>query len=400
MAIARLGILTLIGLGGVCGLMLLSSCASQPQQQISPPLSIAPSVDYSAPKQMFGEPILVITEEELFALSEEQKAEFSRYLTHFLNESSPAHQRVFDYLDRATQNFHYQAKTYTAKQTLAQLQGNCMSLAVLTTALARQAKVDIRYQLVDSSPIFYRENSVIFKGVHVRSKLYQPKIMAGNAYFTRTSLVVDYLPDDNTRFIGNIDHAKFMSLYYGNRVVEYLAQNQLTEAYWYARKALEYSPSDAAAINSMAVIFRRAGDDQKAEQIYTYGIATADDKLSLLKNYRILLQSQQRFDEVDAVTQQLATHPDASPFALLQLAGEAYERGDDNEAANFYKKAVDVAPYLDYGYMGLAKVNFRQGDYIDAKKMLLKALENTFKEDGKQLYKAKLAALEKHIAQH
>ena len=374
----------------------IAGCAQNRPVASVPPV-MKPSIDFSAP-QHFGAPLAIESEDELFTLSDEQRRDFLDFYNHFLRQNSPGYERVFDYLERETRNFNYEPKTYTAAQTLASLKGNCMSLAVLTTALANVVKdVEIRYQLVDSSPVFYKESDVVVKGVHVRSKLYERLLANNNVYLTRSSLVVDYLPDDKTRFIGNITRDKFLALYYGNRAVEFMAQEQLAQAYWYTRKALEYQPEDAANINTMAVIFRRVGDEAKAEDIYVYGLAVADNKLTLLKNYRLLLQAQGREIDAQRIAREMADYDDPSPFGWLDAANVAYNKGDYREAEMFYQKSIDAAPYLDYGYFGLAKVKYHQGELISAKRMLIKAMENTFKEEGRELYQAKLSRLEKEI---
>lgn len=379
----------------VASMMLVCvGCAQAPLKSYTVVVEEKPLLNLEAP-ELFGAPIDTISEDELFSLTKEQKQSFDDFLNHFLRQNIPPHEMVFDYLEKSTRKFDYRARTYTASETLASLQGNCMSLAVLTTALAQHAGVDIRYQLVDSSPVFYKESDVVVKGVHVRSKLYQRPVASGNVYFTRSSLVVDYLPDDKTRFVGNISKNKFMALYFGNRAVEFLAEERLAEAYWHLRRALEYVPDDAANINTLAVLFKRAGSQERAEEVYQYGIASATEKLTLLKNYRLMLQEQGRNQEASAVAKQMAAFDDPSPFGWLDAANVAFNAGDYQEAEVFYRKSIDAAPYLDYGYFGMAKVKFHQGELLDAKDMLEKALENTYKEDGRELYRAKLTALER-----
>lgn len=375
-------------------LILCVGCAQTPVRSVTTVVEENPSLNLEA-TELFGEPLDTISEDSLFALTDDQKRTFDQFLGHFLRENTPEHEKVFDYLEKSTRKFDYRARTYTAAETLENLQGNCMSLAVLTTALARHAGVDIRYQLVDSSPVFYKDSDVVVKGLHVRSKLYQRPVTSGNVYFTRSSLVVDYLPDDKTRFIGNISKNKFMALYFGNRAVEFLADEQLSQAYWHLRRALEYMPDDAANLNTLAVLFKRAGSASRAEEVYQYGIASAKEKLTLLKNYRLMLQEQGRDQEASAVAKQMAAFNDPSPFGWLDAANVAFNAGDYQEAELFYRKSIQAAPYLDYGYFGVAKVKFHQGELLDAKDMLQKALENTFKEDGRKLYRAKLTALER-----
>ena len=50
-----------------------------------------------------------------------------------------------------------------------------MSLAVVTTALAKLANIEIDYELIDSSPIYRLSGSVANRGVHIRSLIYKPQ---------------------------------------------------------------------------------------------------------------------------------------------------------------------------------------------------------------------------------
>lgn len=58
--------------------------------------------------------------------------------------------------------------------------------------------------------------------------------------------------------------------------------------------------------NTVAIVHRRASDMEKAEEIYRYGIEQLDDKVSLLRNYRVLLEQQGRSDEVARINKRLA----------------------------------------------------------------------------------------------
>lgn len=357
---------------------------------------LLPSISYDPPTS-FAPKVGVLPEEELFKLTPEQERRFDRYLNKPWNKASPRYDLVFEYLEGSTQAFNFQAQTHVASETLEQLRGNCMSLAVLTTALARQAKVHIRYQLMDGAPIFYKDNNIIVKGVHVRSKLYDQPQSTRNKLFSNGGLVVDYLPDGEKRFVGNISHEKFLALFYANKAVEFMAEDKFEEAYWNAREALYYKPLDAASLNTMAVVFRRIGDNAKAEEIYQYGLAVADDKLTPLKNYRLLLDFLERDEDAEVIRQQMVAYDDPSPFGWLDAAHEAYDKRDYSEARLFYRKAIDVAPYLDDGYFGLAKIDYQLGHLSKAKSNLQKAIENTFRDKRRLLYEAKLDRINNEI---
>lgn len=348
---------------------------------------------------LFGEQPDIIAVEDIYRLSEEQQKSFQSYFNDLGRQRIPPHQRVYEYLESITMNFGYQGETFTAEEALRKSSGNCLSLAILTSALAELAGVDVGYQLVDSLPVFESQGNVVFKGQHVRTMLYSPEKKledegAGyNLTLRRGGLLVDYFPSGGGRFVSNISEAEYQTMYYNNRASEAISKADYASAFWLLRKALELTPDDVGAINSMAIVYRRAGNAEKSEEIYKYGINYLPNKLSLLRNYRVLLMEQERFTEVDEVNVTLAELDGVSPFDWLHAGHDAYTDGDFREAISFYQKAVEIAPYLHESYAGMAKAHYQLGNRVSAKRELLNAQKYSYRKSFQSLYQAKLVAL-------
>ena len=344
---------------------------------------------------LFEQRLDIISQADVFALNEAQKTDFLNYFNAPANVQRDPYMRVFDYLESLTLDFNYKSKTHIASKTISLGEGNCQSLAILTTALARLAGVKVSYQLIDSTPVFERKDDVIIKGVHVRTKLYRrpskEEFYSGSA----SGLIVDYFPGGDRRFLGNISEPEFVARYYLNIAADLLAKQQYQQAYWYALEALEYAPLMQSNINTMAVIHRRIGDEVKAEAIYKFGIETATNKLSLLKNYRLLLLSQGRVKEALNIAEQISKIDDPSPYNWINIANTALKAEDYKAAKIYFEKAIELAPYLQYAYLGLAKTYYAQGRLDQTREMLLLAMENNYRRSNNGLYKAKLLALAK-----
>ena len=340
----------------------------------------------------------------LFLLSDQQREDFSLWLAHPARAQSPAHRNVYDYLEQSTYRFNYLGRTHIASQALGQEEGNCLSLAILTTALARLAKVEVRYQLVDSSPIFEQGEIAIAKGVHIRSKLYSRgdglDSEPGHSWLARSGLIVDYFPGDTSRFIGNLSEHQFVARYYRNIAVEYLQSGDFNNSYWYTIKSFEYAPNDAEGVNLLAVIFKQLGEIAQAERIYRFGIRISDDKLTLFKNYRQLLREQNRTNDATQIDKEIAKLDDPSPYKWLSLGHASYQSERYRQASRYYKKSIALAPYLQFGYLGLAKTYYQQGEIDNAESMLRMAMERNYSRGNDRLYEAKLAALTKDKNTH
>lgn len=378
---------------------LVSGCATH-QSQFRPDNQSTKPVDETRPtltfsNGLFGEPPDIIPVADIFRLSDKQQADFKRYFDSPILQNTPAHERVFTYLRDITMYFGYQGNTFTAEQALLNASGNCLSLAILTTALAKLADVDTAYQLVDSTPVFESHKDIVYRGQHVRTKLFRTDIEHGESKFLlgRNGLLIDYFPTRGARFVANISEAEYIAMYYNNLASEAIAQGDLDTAFWLLLKTLELTPDAAGAINSMAVIHRRAGDMDKAEEIFEYGITHLDDKIGLLRNYRVLLEQQGRHDEVARINRRLAQIDDPNPFDWLHAGHGAYSDGDFREAVLFYRKAAKIAPYLHESYAGMAKAYYMTGDYDGAEQAFKTALEKSQRLSTRSMYEAKLFAL-------
>lgn len=375
---------------------LLAACAgtlNSPTEEAADTLPQKPLLTYES--DLFGEPVDIIPIADVFRLSEEQQAAFRTYYQHPLRQDIPSHKRVFDYLKTITMNFGYRGETLTAEQALSQSSGNCLSLAIVTTALARLAGVNTGYQLMNSAPVFASREHIVFKGQHVRTKLFAAP-RAGNpgeVFFRRRGLTVDYFPSAGDRFIGNLSEEEYHAMYYNNLASEAISRAEYDTAFWLLRQALELTPDNVDSINSMAIVYRRAGDAGKAEEIYRHGIDHLPTKVSLLRNYRVLLLEQGRLDEAGEIDQALAELNEHSPFDWLHAGQDAYDNGDFRDAISFYKKAVEIAPYLHESYAGMAKAHYRLGNRSSARRELLKARQHAHKPSVQSLYQAKLTAL-------
>jgi len=346
---------------------------------------------------LFGERPHIISVSEIHELSDQQALEFGRYLNDPSNQNEAAHKLVSDYLEKITDNFTYHGETYTASETLDRSAGNCLSLAILTTALAKAADVEIDYRLTDSLPVFESRGNHIRRELHVRSFLYDPTWEPQDGYLvlSRPGVTVDYFPIDSDRFIGNIDESEYLSMYYRNRAADAIQDENLSEAYWLLIQSLELSPASPESLNMLAIVNYRAGDKSKSEEIYRFGIQNSPRQVSLLRNYGIFLRREGRSAEADEVDNRLSRLADPNPFDWISAGQKAYDANEFWHAIDFFRKGANLAPYLHEAHFGLAKAHFRLGKLEIAKRELQLALNHAQAagSTSRKLYEAKLFTL-------
>ncbi|HEX5754828.1 MAG TPA: tetratricopeptide repeat protein, partial [Arenimonas sp.] len=189
------------------------------------------------------------------------------------------------------------------------------------------------------------------------------------------------------------------SMFYTNLAGEAMAENRYREAFWLLKAALEQDPAHVGALNSLAVLHRRTGNEATAEAIYRHALDRYGDTPNLLSNYRALLLMQGREAEVADLDRRLALLPIRNPFDLVELGNYAYFQGRHQEALDFYEQAQAEAPYLHEVYWRQAVVYHSLGKLERAEKLLMTAATTAARTSDKRLYQAKALSLQGH-AEH
>ncbi|GAB3011326.1 tetratricopeptide repeat protein [Bowmanella dokdonensis] len=373
-------------------LFCLTACLSTPDQPSRTQASLALPLESDG----FPHPGHIQSTEELFSLSREQSAHFLNYFHAPEQQPLAPHRRLYRYLETVLWGFNFRGDTLTASEALTQNAGNCMSLAILTTALARLVDLELDYQMVNSIPIYQMEDKLLLLSRHVRTYLYDPGYLPGEDMLVlrRPGIIVDYFPNSGNHLGERVSEADFFAMYYQNMAARAMVEGDLPKAYWLIREALIYSPKNSESLNTLAVIYRQAGQDDRAERVYRYALEESGKSLNVLDNYRHLLLRQGRVDEAEALANQLTNSEDTNPYSWMKMANEAYRQGHFGHAIQFYNQAIELAPYLDQGYFGLAKTYYQRGDTIRSARALEQAMAKSYQQETRQLYFAKLQTLQ------
>lgn len=372
----------------------LFGCITQPKLTAPKAIPAAPLAN----NDLFGPKPDLTDVEQIFSLTDSQREDFENFFNSRKYSAVPANKRIYKYLQRYVKNYSYFNKTLTAQQSLSQAQGNCLSLAILTTALSKVAGVDTGYQLVESAPIFQKEGNIVISSQHVRSLLYAPRIEIPEGYFrfSRAGVIIDYFPSAGSHVKRTVLESEFHAMYYRNTAADEIIHKNYDIAYWLLKEALEHFPTDEHSINMMAVVHERKGLANHADKLYKYGLKYSYEKLDLLRNYQKFLRKQNRFAEAKQIKAKLATMKNINPFDWINLGHTAFSEHKFSEAKRYYKKALKIAPYLHQGHMGVAKSEFKLGNIKASKKSMLLAKKNAFEVDVQDLYQQKLNVLAKY----
>lgn len=325
----------------------------------------------------------------VYTLTEKQKQTFFAYYNSPENKHLLPNKKISLYLRDELANFNFYSDTLTASQAIVRRQGNCLSLAIVTKALADLVNVKIKYELVATPPMYQKNGDFIFVSQHVRTLLYDPEPGEFPDYspLWRSFIRIDYFPSNGTHRLREVSEREFYSMYYNNKAAEALSLNKDDLAYWYLKKSLNVYKADAQTINMIALIHQRAGYPDSAEQLYRYGLKYGGENFELLSNYYDLLIDLNRINDADSVAMRLQKYKDPNPYKWINLGNQKFQEKNYSSAIYYYKKANKIADYLHEGYAGIARAQYSMGNLGSAQRSIKKAIKKSGNQEIAAMYK-------------
>jgi len=377
-------ILLVVALGAVA--QLLGGCASLVAARPPPPGLFH--------DELFTPSTAPIDTARLFAVDDAMRS----YLHHEITgtkKGRDTRQILFDALYRRDQlKLEYDAViTRTASETFAARSGNCLSLAIMTAALARELNFSVQFQLVDVGEVWSRAGNLYFSSNHVNLVLDRKRIDTSTGYSLNAEhpLVVDFIPISTASAARAkpLTERTVVAMYLNNRAAELLSAGQLDEAYWAARQAVATAPDFLNAYNTLGVIYQHHGDLAPAERALRHALASAPDNTIFLSNLAQTLDNAHRPQEAELLRTRLRLLEPYPPFHFYDQGQEALARGDYRRARILFQRELERVPDYHELHYWLAVVNYQLRDLRAAERHMQAAIDNSTARDHHDLYAAK-----------
>jgi Flp pilus assembly protein TadD len=225
--------------------------------------------------------------------------------------------------------------TRTASGTFHDGRGNCLSFTILFVALAREAGLDVSYQLVDVPPTWSWSEDLVVYGNHINALITRP---FGNDY------VVDFnLRDVKSQYTTSVvDDAYVLSLFYSNRGAEALTRKEYAESFGYLKAAVAASPEHAGPWVNLGVLFGRLGREDEAEAAYTRALAIDRENPSALSNLSNLYARIGDREAADRYRERIRRYLQINPYYHYTLARKSFEQGELDSALSSVRHALRI----------------------------------------------------------
>lgn len=348
----------------------------------------------------FSKPLELPVPEKVFSLTPKQREWLNRKVRP--NKNSSLTMQVIDkVLKRDFSSFDYDnSYTRTAAQTLEMGQGNCLSMVIMTAAIAKHFDIPFKVQNIKTVPMWDRDGGLYLINGHVNIQLKNETGSKGAVtfeLFKAPYITLDFINNVSRRHLSKrfISQNELISMYYVNLAADAMIVQQWESAYWLLRHAIDSTPHYSPAWNSLGVLYKRNDLLELAEGAYKRAILLDKDNMNVLANYALLLERQGRYQELFNYQRKVDLAQLKNPYRYFDLAELAYAGKDYARALVHYKKAIKLSPIVDAFYFGLFRTYLAMGNENKARKYLEIAHQHSADFSDRKRYSVKLALLDR-----
>jgi tetratricopeptide (TPR) repeat protein len=330
---------------------------------------------------------------EVFALSEDMHRYAEAELKATMFRPDPRRALIDALYRRSQLGLSYDASvTRNAAEAFQARAGNCLSLVIMTAAFAKHLGLPVSYRHVLVDALYTRQGDLTMASGHVNLILDEVSARPRREPPTPGPLQVDFLPPEDMRGARSValEERRILAMFMNNRAAEALNQGRLDDSYAWARAAVRQDPDFSAAVNTLGVVYLRAGHRQQGETALRAVLARDANDVAALSNLLSLVQQDGREAEARQLGERLARLEPHPPFHFFDLGRAAMTRGDYAGARKLFDRELSRQPLQHEVRFWAAQAAWHQGDTAQAAEHLRQARDNSPDPRSQAVYATKL----------
>jgi tetratricopeptide (TPR) repeat protein len=378
----------------VTALLFLSACQST-APEFTQPTKILLADDVFPAYVHFA----VESEQQIFELSDDAKAFVDGIVKRKHGQKAQIDALVHKIFDRTDFNMLYLNNANTiATETFQNRAANCLSLTIMTYAMAQYAGFETYMQDIDIPEYWTRRDGFSLLNGHV-NVFVAPADVNTLVRFVTTETIVDFDPQESRKHfpIRRIDKEQAMAMFYNNKGAEALIDGSYSKAYAYFRAAAKISEDFDSTYVNLGILYRRSGHNELAANAYERAIEIDSQNYTAWENLAFLHASQGDKELSDTILARVDRERKDNPFYHFILGEQAFDDGKLEQALDFYRAAYRLDNRAHEVLFGLSKTYYELGDISRSLKFMDLAEKNSKNPDQADRYRGKLAILQSAI---
>ncbi|GGW92212.1 tetratricopeptide repeat protein [Alteromonas halophila] len=337
----------------------------------------------------------VVSDKEIFALSEEAKAFVDAHISDHKNYETNISNLVYAIFDRAEMGLLYKGDANSiARNTFLNRAANCLSLSIMTYAMADYAGFDAWFYEVDIPEYWTRRDGFSLLNGHINLRITTPMELE----ITRLKddfVDVDFDPQTIRKHFprNRIKKDLVVAMFYNNRGADAILKHDYDEAYAYFKAAANRAPQLAQTWINLGVLYRFKQAYDEAERSYHYALAIDEDNLTGWENLAVLYRHNGQAEKAREIMASVDSQRRNNPFYHFILGEQALYEEKYAKAIQHYKQAKRLKKHHEIMF-GLGKTYFAMGDISRARHYLEQAARYASNHQDEKRYESKLTMLQ------
>jgi len=278
-----------------------------------------------------------------------------------------------------------------ASETFDNKAANCLSLTIMTFAMADYANIGVKFQQVDIPELWVRRDGYSLLNLHVNLRLYQKNELDVILYHSKSyQLDFDRRAQSLRLPVKTISKNRVLAMFYNNKGADALIKDDYNTAYAYFRSALVTDHFLVEAWTNLGLLYRHSGQIEYAENVYLQALQINGGDLTTLENLAYVYHITSRKAESKKIKALVLRQRAENPFYHYMLGNVEYDNKNWLKAIEHYKKSIRLNKLHDEFYFSIAKSYYQLGDFKNSKKYVKLAKRHTYDDSQQAYYQSKL----------
>jgi tetratricopeptide (TPR) repeat protein len=339
--------------------------------------------------------IIIESEQQVFYLDDRAKAFVASTIKPMHNNAEQMEALVKAVFDRSKMNLLYQDDANTnANDTFYSQTANCLSMSIMTYALATEAGFDVDFQEIMIPEYWTRRSGFSLLNGHINIRMMAPK-QPNILEFHRRSFQVDFDPQPLRYGFPKklVSKQAVLSMFYNNKGADAFLRKDYVSAYAYFREALVVKPNFDAAWINLGILYRVSEYFPEAEKAYQYALVIHPNSLTALENLAYLYTFTDRNIEAANILAKVEAHRNSNPYYHVLLGEQDMEQKNWEQALAHFRRALALDRGKHEVYFGLARAYFEIGELQQSERYLKQAKNTSINKRDEDRYQTKLEFL-------
>lgn len=364
------------------------------------------SINYVAPKDLLNDNAFpryasyeVELPREIFFLDDASKAFVAQTTKGLISDEEKVKRLIHRIFARADLDLLYSASANTvANDTFHNAAANCLSLSIMTFAMAKEAGFESEFQIVQIPEYWTRREGYSLLNGHINLRI-KPNTRRQVKKLFGSTFVVDFDPRARSRQFSSqyASEEIVLAMFYNNKAADALLKAEKAKAYAYLRQAILVDESFPGSWVNLGLLYRQNGHHELALGAYTKAISIDPEHNTAWENLAVLYEQLGDHEASRDIHARLEKMRNNNPFYHQMLAEIDRDEGSLDSSIVHYEQAIRLNSKQHQFYFGLASVYFEKGDFVQSERFLKLAKRKAGKGRLADTYVDKLDALSDYV---